>query len=580
MSKKQKLAVEPLAGSLKALEGGAVDLIIHRLRFPNYRNLESNESIVFDFPVTAILGCNGTNKSSILHALYGSIDKRSIADFWFETKMDAIPDTRDGLKQSVTHTYKSNSGTLVECIKARAPRGVEDPDYWEAVKPTSPYGFAVGAKRAPPVRADVVHLDFRAEIPAFDKYFYFPDQQHLAGLIQRAKERGKLRREYRKQDYLRRKSSQVLKAMNVGGVEFSKDELGVLSYVLGRKYEAGRIVSHSAYRGHSGQAVRFSVANIDGGYSDAFAGSGESAAAFLIHGLQEAKDGSLILLDEPETSLHPKAQQRMLEAICHFTVRKKFQVVMATHSPYFTADLPQTALRVLYVKANQRVGVSATHTAREALHEVADLLPGGVVLVEDERAKLMVIAAMGAWAPSGAPHAVHVLVRPGGVNRIYADIQAYAAAKSHQTLIVLDGDQRPSIALPTQSALPQGKSELEKIVSDFTKGPNTHGPKLNFVDAAEVNSYIEYLRKNVSFLPGVTPEALVWDDTTVIAKFGAIPDDVKNATDYKQKLELLAKVIHGLSADVIFALLLSEFLKNDSGPRTEFEQLIAKVRQA
>jgi recombinational DNA repair ATPase RecF len=122
MSKKVG-SVDPLAKSLKALEATRDRLLIHELRFPNYRNIEAGERLRFGFPVTALLGCNGTNKSSLLHALYGSVQGQSVADFWFETQLDAIPEVRDGIKQSVTHTYKASDGTLVECIKARAPRG-------------------------------------------------------------------------------------------------------------------------------------------------------------------------------------------------------------------------------------------------------------------------------------------------------------------------------------------------------------------------------------------------------------------------------------------------------------------------
>ncbi|HEY5281830.1 MAG TPA: hypothetical protein VIM14_03475, partial [Polyangia bacterium] len=96
---------------------------LEKLRFPNYRNLAFGEQLVFGYPITVLLGRNGTNKSSILQAVHGAGKGNSIGEYWFETALDAIPETNiDGLKQSVAHTYRDNNDRPVECLKARAPR--------------------------------------------------------------------------------------------------------------------------------------------------------------------------------------------------------------------------------------------------------------------------------------------------------------------------------------------------------------------------------------------------------------------------------------------------------------------------
>lgn len=305
---------------------------IHSLRFPNYRNLQLNSELLFEFPITVLLGRNGTNKSSILHALYGSPKGKTIADFWFETDLDAIPPERNGLKQSVVHRYFEEPGKLVECIKARAPRGAKDPDYWEPVKHSKVYGFPTGNTRITPISLKVTHLDFRGELPAFDKYFYFPDPKHLEERAREAKKSGTLRRQYRKQDYLRARSRPLKKEIERSGTLLSNDELEILKYILERDYVRGTVLNHDVFHGHNGWTILFETEHFDGRYSDAFAGSGESAATLLVHNLMLAPSESLILLDEPETSLHPRAQQRMLEFLAHQAVRKKFQIVMSTHS--------------------------------------------------------------------------------------------------------------------------------------------------------------------------------------------------------------------------------------------------------
>jgi hypothetical protein len=291
-----KPPIDPLPKSIKALQHSQNAIHIKELRFPNYRNLEPNARLPFEFPITVLLGRNGSNKSSILHALYGCAPDRSLSDFWFETELDAIPATRDGLKQSVTHTYTNSDGVDGERIKSRAPRQQLDPDSWEAVKPTQKYGFPAKAKRFPPIDLNIVHLDFRGELPAFDKYFYFPDSAHLArrGSYDRKQ---KLRRGYRKQDYLRQRSRRLRNKLRVEGTPIAEVELNILRYILERDYVSGTVLQHSLFRGHEGWTILFKTPALSGGYSDAFAGSGESAAALLVHNLMATPDNSLVLLE-------------------------------------------------------------------------------------------------------------------------------------------------------------------------------------------------------------------------------------------------------------------------------------------
>jgi hypothetical protein len=92
---------------------------------------------------------------------------------------------------------------------------------------------------------------------------------------------------------------------------FHNDELESLCWIIGKKYKAVKYLRHREYGGNWGSTVVFTTEAL-AGYSEAFAGSGEFAAAILVTRLLRAKAGSLVLLDEPETSLHPEAQRRML----------------------------------------------------------------------------------------------------------------------------------------------------------------------------------------------------------------------------------------------------------------------------
>ena len=576
----RKLAPNPvdsLAASVVALKAKAASIPIKYLRFPNYRNLELGCRINFAFPVTVLLGKNGTNKSSILHALYGSVEKKSVAEFWFETKLDAIPEAVDGVKQSVVHAYERN-GQVVECVKARAPRGTADPDYWEPIKPTTVYGFPAGVERVSPIQLHAEFLDFRGELPAFDRYFYFPDPKHLETRSKGAKTTATLRRSYRKQDYLRRRSTTLKGELASNGMDIAKDELAILSYILGRDYLGGRMLEHSLFHGHRGWTIVFQSQGVNG-YSDAFAGSGESAATLLVHKILATPDKSLILLDEPETSLHPQAQQRLLEFIAHQAVRRNLQVVIATHSIYLAEGLPISAIRVLEVVSSGRVRIDENTSATEALHAIKAAQHGRSILVEDKRAAAIVLAALKKSSEHAADE-FQVVVRDGGTSRIFRDIQAHANGGRDDFFVVFDGDHRPAEAVPDVDDLPSSVSKLDKLISKLTKGPNPAGPTLDFVDKDERLKFIRFIRNKVRYLPSQTPEALVWSDAEAAKLVDGDPSELLAIRDLKSRIEGVAKRAAGMDSDSVFRVMLNAFLRGESSQHDQLKATIDEIRSA
>lgn len=575
--------LDPLEKSIQALKSKASH--IHSLRFPNYRNIESNAELIFGFPITVLLGCNGANKSSILHALYGSVKGKSIRDFWFETKLDTIKENNNGLKQSVVHRYIDDEKKLVECLKIRYFRE-GDPDYWEPAQHRKIYGFKETGIRISPIQLHVKHLDFRGELPAFDKYFYFPDPKHLERRNRERKKIGDTTRstKYSKQDYLRSRSSMLKNQIEQRGESLSPQELKFLKYILDRDYISGKVLKHNLFHGHEGWSILFETNNLSG-YSDAFAGSGESAATLLVHNILQAPDNSLILLDEPETSLHPRAQQRMLEFLAHQAVRKSIQVVIATHSIHLAEKLPQEAIRVLQLGTNGNISIESSLSAKEALHEIGIFPPGRTILVEDERAKI-VISEVLKLISDRASQEFNVVVQYGGTSKIYRDIRAFSNSGRQEIFIILDGDHNPGFSIPESGNLPQGESELISLISNITKGNNSTGPdvkkKIGLENTNEMTHYIRFFNKFVRFLPAETPENLVWDDLEaqeLLKLIGKeLSQDIIQEKSYKKKLALLADQIPGMQTDAIFQLLLAKLLNSNRPWKNDLLKIVNEIR--
>jgi predicted ATP-dependent endonuclease of OLD family len=340
---------------------------------------------------------------------------------------------------------------------------------------------------------------------------------------------------------------------------------------------SAKLLKHSLFHGHEGWTIVFETKHLNG-YSDAFAGSGESSAALLVHNILQAPEKSLILLDEPETSLHPRAQQRMLEFIAHQAVRKSLQVVMATHSIYLAQGLPQKAIRVLVLEQDGTVTITTDISADEALHEISTFPAGKTILVEDERAKHIVITALKEES-NFAFKEFKVEVRKGGTSRIYLDIQAYVNSGIKDLFVIFDGDHKPKDPIPNDGALPQGEEELQTLIQKLTSGNNEKGPKLKFVDIEEMTRYIRFLRDSVYYLPERTPESLVWEDDAAQEMLKKdIPSEISQEKDFKKRLSLLAEKIAGLDSDSVFKHLFAKLLSGESQRKSELMELIKNIR--
>ncbi len=310
-----------LVNVLKSMkQNGAFKTYIDYIRFPYFRNLEADTKIDFNFPLTVFVGQNGGGKSSTLQALFGSPDGKSLGNYWFSTELDPIvePDTKK--RNCFIYSYKSSDVTK-EVLKTRIYRK-GDPDYWETSKPVARYGMqkvSAAGGRHKGIPMQVLYVDFKGILSAFDKYFYFHSP-----------------RTQTKQNYLRGKSKilkKIIKNNYILGVQgqpvnkapiyLNEEQLAILSSILGKEYRKAGIVEHKLY-GSWGTSVVLETTHQ--AYSEAFAGSGETAAAILVHLLTGVSDEALVLLDEPEVSLHPGAQKKLIQFVLEQTVKKGYRL--------------------------------------------------------------------------------------------------------------------------------------------------------------------------------------------------------------------------------------------------------------
>ncbi|MBO3752791.1 AAA family ATPase [Streptosporangiaceae bacterium NEAU-GS5] len=109
---KSAVKADPLPDMMLA---GKFEPYIPYIRFPHFRNLVDHTEIEFTYPVTALVGPNGTNKTAILRAIQGCPGSKNMGKYWFSTSLDPIgPNDR----HRCIHGYCAPSaGTVVEVVK-------------------------------------------------------------------------------------------------------------------------------------------------------------------------------------------------------------------------------------------------------------------------------------------------------------------------------------------------------------------------------------------------------------------------------------------------------------------------------
>lgn len=119
-------------------------------------------------------------------------------------------------------------------------------------------------------------------------------------------------------------------------------------------------------------------------------GAGEEVAITLISRINQLPVGSLVLIEEIELGLHPKAQKALIEALMKIVKEKKLQLVFTTHSPYIFDILPPEAKLLLKKVSNKLEIIKAPSNSMAFIELTGDNQKDLTVYVEDEIAKQLI----------------------------------------------------------------------------------------------------------------------------------------------------------------------------------------------
>ncbi len=296
----------------------------------------TGQRIDFRFPIVAICGENGSGKSTILQAAASAYNDLRRDEITKEKRIlfasDFFPDTHwDQVRNaSIRVSVREGNSSSVTSVRKRSLRWRGNP-----------------ARKA----RSVEYVDLSRIQPVFSRI-----------------------------GYLRMAKPSVAE---VEAREFGPASVTRLSDIMGRQYANARMALTTADRMRRVPVLGYQGSTISGFHM----GAGELTMAELLE--VDPPKFSLVLIDEVETSLHPRAQRRLLRGLADLCRERELQVILTTHSPYILAELPPEARCYILRNGDERevvLGVSpdfAMTKMDEEPHPECDLY------VEDQRAENM-----------------------------------------------------------------------------------------------------------------------------------------------------------------------------------------------
>lgn len=556
-----KDSLEYVKGIYSAYSRGQYDPMITDISFLNYKNVSNHAKLEFNFPVSLIIGPNGTNKTSILRALESCPGGKSLSDYWFDTKLDPIS-MSESKKPEYFYSYSipGNKNDITPQVRYRrtVKLGREEKDYFETDKP------AVKLKmkkvdfldipadlddyhtktRWNPIDKEVIYIDMRQRVSAYDINKSFGLEEYL---FRRGKNRKRISATQQMKNRIRRTSNRMFDIFEIADLEISADEmvekldsLGVyhgasrvecipislseeevkwVSYVLGRTYTKITILHHSFF-GLPGVTVKVKVKNSDGvvnnstEYSEAYAGSGEYAVIMMVHHIYSTEEKSLILMDEPENSLHPESQRRLMKYILYTALNKKIQFIISSHSQYMSENMPDESRIMLYLDREGSVEVESCVGHSQAfmgIGGVPEVILGKITIqTEDNLAARILREAIYRKSPRKMSQYEFKIF--GGVDNAYNRlIPTYIKDSRKDVFLVFDGDQNYHYVNDVSNRL-KDKFHDEDSYKYISCKVALYLGKKGYVavrDALEKDCFdgVEKVSKGVIFLDSNTPQS-------------------------------------------------------------------------
>lgn len=200
-------------------------------------------------------------------------------------------------------------------------------------------------------------------------------------------------------------------------------------------------------------------------YSGFHQGSGEITTAELLRA--ELPQYGLVLIDEIESSIHPRVQRRLIRDLAEIARKQECQIIITTHSPYVLEELP------LYARSY----ILESMDSKEILYGVSPQLamtkmdsenhPECELYVEDGRAATWLGEILTKHAPEIYNRCDIIPYGSAEIGKALGQMSVNNRFR-RPTVVFLDGDQEPAVGC---HLLP-GNGPPERVVLEKLRAEN------------------------------------------------------------------------------------------------------------
>jgi len=259
-------------------------------------------------------------------------------------------------------------------------------------------------------------------------------------------------------------------------------------------------------------------------YSEFHFGAGESSIIRMVMGIESSPDYSLVLIEEIENGLHPLATMRLVEYLIETAHRKKIQVIFTTHSNDALAPLPWEGIWAAIGN-----NVSQGKLNIESLRAITGQTDAAVAIFTEDKFSKDWVLGMLRSKTTIAVDSIEIHDLGGDGTAVNCNLYHNAdPTKRFSSLCLIDGDSRQSTSNTDKVyRLPGDMPEkyvFDKVLEKVTSPGSTIGGKLTVA----LQLPFEMSDKVISTLTDVQRETRDYHllYSNLGEKFGLIPESV------------------------------------------------------
>lgn len=546
---------------------------LEHLNINCFRQFRENLSINFDHPLTILVGKNGSGKSTLLKLIMSMAKGRTPHDYFFETEWDQFND--QGLSE---FSYKLDGNNCKE-IKTRYSGWVFS-EAEQTFSTDKEIKIHLEKNTNGKSFSKIIDIQFKSLVGSFEKNTFFDNQTSTSDLKSKV-------------DYAKRvtkKVQQSIDTKNNNGRKakltiVSRKNIEIINNILGKSYTEIKIIEHRFFSGTWGTSIIFKSDSI---YSEANSGSGEFIVANIVNKLSSIQSGSILLLDEPELSLHSSAQKRLLSYFLDLIIKKKIQIIISTHSQVFVEHIPSKCIKNFIPDKLGKTFIEQGVNYLNAFDNLGIMFDCVTIIVEDDLAKKILDKVA---LNENLSRQFNIRYFSGGASSIKTSlITTFSKVDDAEKFIVFDGDMFKCNVVDLSSIPEIDKTEdyLKEQIKLIT-GINIENFPFH-VDGGEQGSnkeqkvdlykwYIKFFKERVKFLPKQIPEDIIFDRDYVLCAFSFSDinrlDSIKNS---KGKFKELSEQT-SIPVDSLYDLFIGYFIsqKTNSSEYLTISELLHSI---